>query len=300
MADKVPEEMSAAELKAELTRLRVRSSHCIEKSELLNLLKAELANPSSAIPNPAAAAPKPAAQRAPAPAPAPPSSAAAGGGTYVNGRYVPPPKGPFDDINWQTVGMVVLGLAWLYSAFNGGLGGGGGMSGLGDDEGEFNEGDTSSYIAGKVVEVTTHQQFLGALAHHRDHTGLPVVVDFFSHSCGPCRQIAPEYKRMAKEFKGKAVFLKVDVNRNSETSSAAGIRAMPTFNFFWMGKKKHEFSGADPRQLRQITSQMASQAERAGTYVGVEVTSKALADFYEKHGEAEKVEEAPAVAKKFR
>ena len=43
---------------------------------------------------------------------------------------------------------------------------------------------------------------------------------------------APEYKWMAKEFKGRAVFLKVDVNRNYETSSAAGVRAMATFSFF--------------------------------------------------------------------
>ena len=42
------------------------------------------------------------------------------------------------------------------------------MSGLGDDEGEYNEGATQSYVAGKVVEVVSHQQFLGALAHHRE------------------------------------------------------------------------------------------------------------------------------------
>ena len=32
--------------------------------------------------------------------------------------------------------------------------------------------------------MVTHDQFLGALTHHRDHTGLPVVVDFFSQALG--------------------------------------------------------------------------------------------------------------------
>jgi thiol-disulfide isomerase/thioredoxin len=142
------------------------------------------------------------------------------------------------------VAIVVIAIFWVWGVASQG---GGGMDGLGDDEGEYDERDTSSYINGKVVEVVTHDQFLGALTHHRDNTGLPVVVDFFSHSCGPCRMIAPEYKKLARQFKGKAVFLKVDVNANYETSQAARVRAMPTFQFFQNGKKKHEFSGCELR-----------------------------------------------------
>jgi thioredoxin-like negative regulator of GroEL len=95
---------------------------------------------------------------------------------------------------------------------------------------------------------------------------------------------------MAKEYKGRVVFLKVDVNRNYETSSAAGIRAMPTFTFFYMGKKREEFSGADSRRLRSTCDSLAGQAKHRGTYVGKEVTATALAAFYEKHGlDADKV-----------
>jgi thioredoxin-like negative regulator of GroEL len=193
--------------------------------------------------------------------------------------------------------MIVLGLAWLWSMFN--QGSGGSYDGLGEDEGMYDERDTSSYMNGAVREVATHSQFLGALAHHRDHTALPVVVDFFSHSCGPCRMIAPEYKRLAKQFKGRVVFLKVDVNRNYETSQAAHVRAMPTFQFFYMGKKRHEFSGADSRQLRQVCDNMAGKAEHRGTYAGKEVTARSLAAFYQKH-DPEKVADAPKTAAKFK
>ena len=49
--------------------------------------------------------------------------------------------------------------------------------------------------------------------------------------------------QLAKQYKGKVVFTKVDVNANRETSGAQMIRSMPTFQFYLNGKKKHQFSG---------------------------------------------------------
>merc|ERR1719399_2089975 len=122
------------------------------------------------------------------------------------------------------------------------------------------------------------------LEKHRDETGLPVVVDFFSHSCGPCIQIAPLYADLAQEFAGRAVFWKVDVNRNHETSANAGVRSMPTFQFFLNGKKFHEFSGGDPQGLRQTVSQMVNQMENeGGPFLHTEVSVEAIKAFYEKH-----------------
>ena len=47
---------------------------------------------------------------------------------------------------------------------------------------------------------------------HAKVTGLPVIVDFYSDGCGPCRMIAPIFKKLAKEKEGQAVFVKVDTN----------------------------------------------------------------------------------------
>ena len=155
-----------------------------------------------------------------------------------------------------------------------------------------------AYARGKVSEVRTHAEFKAALAFHKDATGLPVVVDYFSHSCGPCVMIAPHFRRMAKEFKGRAVFLKVDVNRNRETSGWARIRAMPTFQFFANAKKVAEFSGADARRIHSTTTQLAAQAERKGTYVGKEVTRASLEKFYAEHEES-KLNDVPKVVEKY-
>ena len=174
-------EMSVGELKAALAKMRVRCDHCFEKQDLLALYKTEMSR-ERPIPNPAAAAsgfasatstPAPAPARAPAAAPA---SSGGDAGSYVNGRWVPPKKSALEemmgDFDFKTVLMVVVGIWWVWGTVSQS---GGGMDGVGDDEGEYNERDTSSYINGKVTEVMTHDQFLGALTHHRDNTGLPVV-----------------------------------------------------------------------------------------------------------------------------
>ena len=53
-----------------------------------------------------------------------------------------------------------------------------------------------------VREVRTNREFNALLKHHKK-TGLPVIVDFYSHGCGPCRMIAPHYKRLAKQYKNR-------------------------------------------------------------------------------------------------
>merc|ERR1711959_279577 len=140
------------------------------------------------------------------------------------------------------------------------------------------------YVTGQVKEVVNHAQYQQGLAKHRDDTGLPVIVDFFSHSCGPCIQIAPLYADLAQEYAGRAVFWKVDVNRNHETSGQAGVRSMPTFQFFLNNQKYHEFAGGDPQGLRSTVEQMVNQvASEGGPFIGKEITEDSIKAFYEEN-----------------
>merc|ERR1712159_61375 len=158
------------------------------------------------------------------------------------------------------------------------------------------------YELGQVKEIYSHQAYLGGLAKHRDETGLPVIVDYFSTSCGPCIQIAPIFEEMAREYAGRAVFWKVDVNRNHESSAAAGVRSMPTFQFFLNGQKYHEFSGGDPQGLQQTTNQMVQQVESSGgPYLAHEVTEEVIKEFYEKQGDKVGAKADPAaIAAKYK
>ncbi|EGB06389.1 hypothetical protein AURANDRAFT_29236, partial [Aureococcus anophagefferens] len=107
-----------------------------------------------------------------------------------------------------------------------------------------------------VRELKNLAEFDKLLAHHAENTGLPVVVDFYSDSCGPCRMIAPVFKKLAAEYKDRAVFAKVNVAHARDVSAKAQIRSMPTFHFYADGRKKNEFSGAGEMQLRQATDQI--------------------------------------------
>jgi thioredoxin 1 len=54
------------------------------------------------------------------------------------------------------------------------------------------------------------------------------VVDFWAEWCGPCRLIGPIIEDLSKEYDGKAVIGKVNVDSNPEVSMKYGIRSIPT------------------------------------------------------------------------
>jgi thioredoxin reductase (NADPH) len=100
------------------------------------------------------------------------------------------------------------------------------------------------------------------LEKHSTETGLPVVVDFYSDGCGPCRMMAPIYKKVAKEFENKAVFVKIDTNAQQELSSRYRIQSLPTFQWYLGGRKIEEQKGGiGEGPLRQFTQKAVRQAD---------------------------------------
>lgn len=75
----------------------------------------------------------------------------------------------------------------------------------------------------------------------------PVMVDFWAEWCGPCRMIAPFVDEISKEFEGKALVVKCDVDSSPGISMKYGIRNIPTVLFFKNGNVADKQIGAVPK-----------------------------------------------------
>ena len=75
----------------------------------------------------------------------------------------------------------------------------------------------------------------------------PVLVDLWAEWCGPCRMVGPVVEELAKEYEGKAVIGKLNVDHNPNVSMKFGIRSIPTLLFFKGGQLVDRQVGAVPK-----------------------------------------------------
>ena len=76
---------------------------------------------------------------------------------------------------------------------------------------------------------------------------LPLVVDFWATWCGPCRMVGPIIEELAKQYDGKIVVGKCDVEDNEELAAEFGIRNIPTLLFFKNGEVVDKLIGAQSK-----------------------------------------------------
>jgi thioredoxin 1 len=68
------------------------------------------------------------------------------------------------------------------------------------------------------------------------NSNIPVLVDFWAPWCMPCKMLEPVFEELAKEYKDKVKFVKINTDDNIETATKFYITGIPTLLLFMNGK----------------------------------------------------------------
>jgi putative thioredoxin len=101
---------------------------------------------------------------------------------------------------------------------------------------------------------------------------VPVIIDLWAEWCGPCKQLSPILERLAREYDGKVLLAKVDVDANPQLSAAFQVQSIPSVFAVLKGQPVPLFQGAIPEaQVRQVLDQLLQAAAANGVSGRVEV-----------------------------
>lgn len=96
-------------------------------------------------------------------------------------------------------------------------------------------------------------------------TQVPVVIDLWAEWCGPCKQLSPVIEKVTRDFDGKLVLAKIDVDKNPRIQQAFGVQSIPTVVALVKGQPVPLFQGATAEpQIRQVFEQLLAAAAQAG------------------------------------
>lgn len=77
----------------------------------------------------------------------------------------------------------------------------------------------------------------------------PAIIDLYADWCGPCRRMAPIMKELAKEYAGKIVIYKINVDEEPELAALFNATSIPLFVLIPRQKDPQLIQGAADKAL---------------------------------------------------
>lgn len=82
---------------------------------------------------------------------------------------------------------------------------------------------------------------------------LPAIIDFYADWCGPCRRVSPIMEKLAKEYDGKLLVYKINVDNEKQLASVFGVRSIPMVLFIPVeGQPMAQTGALQEAQYKQI------------------------------------------------
>lgn len=108
---------------------------------------------------------------------------------------------------------------------------------------------------------------------------VPVVFDLWAEWCQPCKSLSPIIEKITREFQGRVLLAKVDVDANPGLAQAFQAQSIPTVVALVAGRPVPLFQGALPeQQVREFFGKLLELATQNGVTGRVNAPDAAGAD----------------------
>ncbi len=82
---------------------------------------------------------------------------------------------------------------------------------------------------------------------------VPVLVEFYADWCGPCKVVGPMVDELAKEVKGQALVIRINIDEDPKLAREHGVRGIPAFIAYKNGRETaREVGGIPKERMREM------------------------------------------------
>ena len=74
------------------------------------------------------------------------------------------------------------------------------------------------------------------------------MVDFWAEWCGPCKMLGPTMEELARQYEGKVLVAKVNVDEEPQLAAQFGVMSIPTVVFLKNGQEFDRKVGVMPQE----------------------------------------------------